>query len=341
MLRQIYSWHAKRIAGRYADEVKKRLTNEEWNELVALARTAHSADPWFRIVAPPLTPTTGDANGRENAQTGRKGQWPEYEAALDPEAILSNPFITPYRRPAFRLLPVETREKLFYIPIVATPALDFGAFSRKFACSGRPFVEIPFGVMFLLRPIGEIAIGIYVSDVEKKTADIEVYRDALLALIREMSSPTPTIFLRVNERLGTLSRPSLKFVHTSHVMGSFILLHEFGHVILDHWVPNIDAGLGLTEYDRLRLQELSADEFAAQCILRPKEKSSIPWDDIRELHLLIVCLLLIVLQKLIQVPRNYPRFEERRQALLDTFKAPQRLRSSVSRMEALFDSVAP
>jgi hypothetical protein len=340
MLSRIYSWYTKRIAAQYAKDLMSHLLEGELEELVALARTAHRADAWFSV----MTATEGATKARPSRTSGSQEalhslkKIPEWEAAMNPILILNNPYITPYRRPAFRLLPERFRSSLINIPIVATPQFHFEAFSSKFTSSGRRFVELPFGVMFMLRPLAEIALGFYMN--QTPNAVFALYQEALCFLVREIATPTPAIFAGVTNILGKRSRFKLSTVHTAHLMGVFILLHELGHAALDHCAPGDMAMLNHGERHLLRNQEFRADEFAALAILRTEATDSVPWDDVREMHLLCICLLFLVLDKVFKVPEYYPSFVERLSTLLDTFRAPDRLRRSVSSTAELFAAVA-
>jgi hypothetical protein len=124
-------------------------------------------------------------------------------------------------------------------------------------------------------------------------------------------------------------------------MGIFLLLHEFGHVGLDHWIPPSVQKLSTQEKERLRSQELGADEFAARCILRAPKGMSVPWDDVREMHSLFMLMLLLTLEthcrvRSLKVPEYYPSFSERSQSLISTLEAPPRLRASIGELASQF-----
>ena len=93
-------------------------------------------------------------------------------------------------------------------------------------------------------------------------------------LATELDGPTLSLYVDVYSKLGreVHSRVSLSVIQCVHVMGVFLLLHEFGHVGLDHWIPSSIQDLSEKEKMRLRSQELAADEFAARCILRSTQR---------------------------------------------------------------------
>lgn len=226
-------------------------------------------------------------------------------------------------------------------PILLVPRFNFNAFASKFKVSDRRFVQLPFGFVFGLRCIAEIALGLYENDkLQERRYD---YFEALSVLATELSGPTLNLYVNVFSKLGkkTRSRPSFSVIQCAHVMGIFLLLHEFGHVGLDHWIPPSVQKLSTQERVRLRSQELSADEFAARCILRAPQGTSVRWDDVREMHSLFILMLLLTLEthcrvRNLKVPEYYPSFSERSQSLMITLEAPARLRTSIGELASQF-----
>jgi hypothetical protein len=342
MFRRVFNWYGKRIANSYATSVKQALSNDEWDELVDVTRRGFQVDPTFRIITRSRDPSTltrtaallqGDP---DNAWGGH-----ELEALLSPERVLANPLLTPYRRPAFRFLPASQRESLSLTPILVVPRFSFNAFANKFKVSDKRFVQLPFGFVFGLRCIAEIGLGLYRGD-QFRDPQLD-YFGALLVLARDLGGPTLNLYFDVYEKLGRKvhDRVSLSVVQCVHVMGVFLLLHELGHVSLDHWIPSSIRHLTIEETMRLRSQELAADEFAVRCILRETQDSHVPWDDVREMHCLFVLILLLTLEthcrvQKLNVPNHYPSFSERTQSLIRTLKAPSRLEKSIGELADRF-----
>jgi hypothetical protein len=343
MLRRLFNWYGKRTADAYAVRVKQSISDEEWNELVELARRCYQSDPTFRVITQSGLGSDGSAPGAMSLPAEANKMWggPELEAILSPERVLANPLLTPYRRPALRLLPAAQREILNLTPILLVPRFNFNAFASKFKNSDRKFVQLPFGFVFGLRCIAEIALGLYKNDtLQERRHD---YFEALSVLAAELSGPTLNLYVNVFSKLGrkARSRPSLPVIQCAHVMGIFLLLHEFGHVGLDHWIPPSVQKLSTQQKERLRSQELGADEFAARCILRAPKGMSVPWDDVREMHSLFILMLLLTLEthcrvRSLKVPEYYPSFSERSQSLISTLEAPPRLRASIRELASQF-----
>ncbi len=266
---------------------------------------------------------------------------PELEAVLSPERVLANALLTPYRRPAFRFLPAGQRGTLSLTPILVTPRFNFNAYANKFKVSDKRFVQLPFGVIFGLRCVAEIALGLY--QIDKLQAPRDNYFEALSVLATELGGPTLNLYFDVYSKLGrdVHGRVPLSVVQCVHVMGVFLLLHEFGHVGLDHWIPSSLQHLSEQEKMRLRSQELAADEFAARCILRSMQRSHVPWDSVREMHTLFILMLLLTLETHCRVrnrnvPDYYPSFSERRQSLIRSLKATPRLEASIDELASRF-----
>jgi hypothetical protein len=194
---------------------------------------------------------------------------------------------------------------------------------------------------FVLRPLAEVSLGTYLSDSPESPDKLQVYLDALRVVVSELDAPSPQVFVRVNDALKGLTPPRLGVVHFAHLIGVFLMLHELGHVGLKHWTPDHMGTLSTEECIVLRNQEIAADRFAAGCILRTSRDRPVHWDDVREMHILWICQFLSAIELHLkgtrkEVPQHYPTFEERRLALLESFQAPHRLRSSVQLANELF-----
>jgi len=232
MLRLLNNWYGKRLSNRYASAVKARLTEEEWLELLEMSRSAQGTDPLFGTLT--QSATSLDISPIEFARltrtltTLRKSA--EFDAAMTPESILGNPALNPYRRSAFRLLPSELRSTLMLTPIVVTPRFRFEGFAGRFRCSHRKLVEIPFGVIFVLRPIAEVSLGTYLSDSPEKSSALSAHLDALRLLATELDAATPSLFSAVIATIGPHCQARLGVAHYAHLMGIFMLLHELGHI---------------------------------------------------------------------------------------------------------------
>lgn len=340
---RLFNWYRKRVADAYALSVKGCLSTDEWNEIQEFARRCYQSDPTFRALTQKgaASDTTGTAASLLQANSRNVWGRPELEAVLTPDQVLANPLLTPYRRPAFRFLPAEQRESLKLTPILIAPRFGFNAFANKFRTSDKRFVQLPFGVIFGLRCIAEVALGLYRTD--KLHEPPHDYIGALSVLATELSGPTLNLYFDVYSKLGreVHNRVSLSVVQCVHVMGVFLLLHELGHVGLDHWIPPNIQHLSEAERMRLRSQELAADEFAVRCILRTVQGSLVPWDDVREMHSLFIFMLLLTLEthcrvRGLNVPDYYPSFSERMKSLITSLKAPPRLARSLDELASRF-----
>ena len=166
MFVKLFNWYGKHTADAYAFRVKQSLSNDEWNELVELARRSYKSDPTFRVITQSGAASHGTGTAAMLLPAEPKSTWggPELEAVLSPERVLANPLLTPYRRPAFRFLPAGQRDTLSCTPILITPRFNFNAYANKFKVSDKRFVQLPFGVIFALRCVAEVALGLYGTD---------------------------------------------------------------------------------------------------------------------------------------------------------------------------------
>src|ERR1039457_4791999 len=125
---QLYNWLGRRRTAKYAREVKASLSADEWRELEGIARRALQTDPVFRCLANPGSRDT-IAPSRTGEAVGQLRQIVDFECAFTPDLVLSNPLITPYRRPAFRLIPKSHFSSIALVPIIITPRFRFEAFA--------------------------------------------------------------------------------------------------------------------------------------------------------------------------------------------------------------------
>lgn len=309
------------VSRRYEKELDNQLSEAERAELRAIVSKISKSDKAFMALSRTAT------SDRFRAEA------PELFELLDVKSILHNPFILPYRRPALRFCPPQYRELLTSTPVITIPDFHFHASTRRFAGSKRAFVKVPFGLVFALGSIARAAFGVYQDLDEQRYSTLKEKLSALFFIAGNITAPTPVLAAAVTQTMGSVQILSMaKPAHVMHVMGVFVLLHEFGHVALNHQPCGPDPTR--FEIERAMAQEFEADAFALASILRIDLKGSVPWDDVRKLHAFCVCMLLLTLElhtnlRSVRLKPQYPSFLERCKALLDQFSAPEPLREAV------------
>ncbi|MFB9950949.1 hypothetical protein ACFFP0_19035 [Rhizobium puerariae] len=314
---------------RYEKELDSQLSGSERAELKAIAGKIGKSDKAFLELS------------RTASKDGLRAEAPELFELFDIKSILHNPFILPYRRPALRFCPPQYRELLESTPVVTIPDFHFHASTRRFAGSNRAFVKVPFGLVFALGAIARAAFGVYQDLDGRRFATLKEKLSALFFIAGNITAPTPILAAAVTQTMGSVRIVSAaKPAHVMHVMGVFVLLHEFGHVALNHQPcgPNPTH----LEIERAMAQEFEADAFALASILRVDLKGAVPWDDVRKLHAFCVCMLLLTLElhttlRNVRLKPQYPTFLERCKALLDQFSAPETLRDAVDHFSYVLD----
>ncbi|MDX1158756.1 hypothetical protein [Sinorhizobium medicae] len=309
------------VSRRYEKELDSQLSEGERSELKAIVSKISKSDKTFMKLSRTAT------SDRLRAES------PALFELLDVKCILHNPFILPYRRPALRFCPPQYRELLTSTPVVTIPDFHFHASTRRFAGSKRAFVKVPFGLVFALGAIARAAFGVYQDLDGRRYSTLKKKLSALFLIAGNITAPTPALAAAVTQTMGSVTILSVtKPAHVMHVMGVFVLLHEFGHVALNHQPCGPEPTR--LELERAMAQEFEADAFALASILRVDLKGSVPWDDARKLHAFCVCMLLLTLElhtnlRSVRLRPQYPSFVERCKVLLDQFAAPESLRDAV------------
>ncbi len=334
----------RRRAKRYWEPILSDMTEEERQELKRIM-SPKKGDNLYNVTLLDLAPMI---MSRITEPTLRN-LFPELFGILSGDPVLASICVLPYLKPALRFVPQEYVARLRLVPIATLPKMEFPtAYYNRLETTGKPgkqYIKVPFGFFFALAAIAQAGFGLYDAasrleqvglDNEKAWTCFSIASEAFHDLVSRLGALTPALSTNVRRIMGEPQGFSaLQMVHVMHTMGIFMVLHEFGHVVFNHRSPSKkEAELDASEVERLRKQELEADKFAIDALLRRKVNSSIAWDDVRELHILCVCILLITINKYFEVydlkPKGYyPTIRERCAAILDNFGAPASLREKI------------
>lgn len=182
----------------------------------------------------------------------------------------------------------ECTASLESVPVGCVPLVDVGA------CSVRTPQN---GAVVLLNQGLETALGLFVSclwtymEARKQDTTTEIADEAFHAIeamaIVVSASPGRTLenwgtHPLIRQLLGGPSKAEVFAAEYVSVAQTFVLLHEYGHIILGHLKPaNVERKLlgqsvGVDVYQTNRGEEFAADEFAASRIVTSMRDAGYP-----------------------------------------------------------------
>ncbi|OWV69631.1 hypothetical protein ATY77_20920 [Rhizobium sp. R634] len=249
---------------------------------------------------------------------------------LSAEAVLANPFLIHYIRPAVRMARGNGYE-IGNIPIITNPSLTFGGMAVELTSDLR-VAELPFGLVFMLREIGRGIVSlnnaIKMKKIEKTS--VSAYLCATISLLMfEPFVKTYPIFQNVFESTTSCSDKILA-TQATHALGVFLILHEVGHICCHH-------AFDLDDDERREMQEHEADIFAVKCMLAAKRRNQ-RFSAFNDAMLTYICGLFV----LMDVGANetgldlsgYPSFKSRYLRILENANASAEVRQAVRNMDS-------
>ncbi|MBY5694687.1 ImmA/IrrE family metallo-endopeptidase [Rhizobium leguminosarum] len=245
------------------------------------------------------------------------------------EAVLANPFLVHYVRPAVRMARTNGYE-IANIPIITNPSLTFGGMAVELAPNLR-VAELPFGLIFMLREIGRgiVSLNNAMQKGKFEKSKVSAYLCATISLL--MFEPLAKIYPILQNTFESTTSFSDKILATraTHALGVFLILHEIGHICCHH-------KFGLNENDERReMQEHEADVFAVECILAAKAANQ-RVSPFKDAMLIYICGLFV----LMDISANetglnldgYPSFKSRYLRILEDAHASTEVRETVEKM---------
>jgi hypothetical protein len=321
---RLFTWLGARRSAEYEQFNKSVLSENDIEELEAISREAFDSD----------------VTSREFVKNASSASVPAALLSIfNPDPFVRSSVILPYRRPALKFVPEHMKHTLARTPILVTSNFQMGGYASVLS-SGLPYIEIPYGLIIYLGVLSRVIIGIveHLDDVSK--IELEAYKRCYIGIARSLFSPALSVWIVINQSLGNpIGKAKLQLAHGAHVMGVFVLLHEYGHVALNHISNQLDASADIESGEEWR-NEFAADWFAAKSLLRWKDDRQRHWDDVRELHLFLICALLLTFDKVFEangqeIPKSHPSGRERCKALLETSGAPERVRRTLARFQGI------
>jgi hypothetical protein len=253
----------------------------------------------------------------------------QFRSLISPEALLCHPMLVHYIRPAARMALANGYE-ISDLPVITNPLLTFGGHALKLDRAGLKIAEIPLGLVFILREIGRGILNLHNAIQGSRNINTLLFAAACSELSSLIYEPPAFSFL-----LGETVFSKTSFAHKlyasqfTHILGTFIILHEVGHICKNH---NLDP----RSEEQSARQEHEADLFAMECLFATKKGKEM-YEPFRKLMVIAVCDLLTLMG--IDFERSgaslngYPPFEARRQLILDHFGSANSVKDAVSRFE--------
>ncbi len=254
----------------------------------------------------------------------------EYYFSVD--AMLAHPFLVSYIRPAIRF--AESYGFDFgRTPIITSPGLTFGGQAIPLAATGLKVAEIPLGLVFLMREIGRGILNLHNSIAEHRRNEIEAFAEACVDLARLLYEPAAKVYELSSQKFrGTSLKSKLFSAQTTHVIAVFVILHEAGHIFLQHELNQIT-----------RDQEFAADIFAVEAFRSSKKDPK--FNVFYDLALIYVCDLFSIMELEFAVNGGsllgYPSFAERRDNLLSHYRPAPDVVAAIEAFRAQLAKFAP
>lgn len=252
-----------------------------------------------------------------------------FDMMCSTEAMLCHPMIIHYIRPATRMAALNG-VKIDAIPIITSPSLQLGAQAFRPGVKPVPVAEIRLGSMFLLREVGLGIINLHNAIEKVDLCRVDQYARVCCALSGVLRAHAITAFaLSKTMFKDTPFSYRLFASQVTHVLGTFLILHEIAHICLRHDPIN---------REEITANEHEADVFAMKCLFSPKAGNP-RYNPFRDVMLAYVCHWLSMIDKEMvhsgSPLHGHPAYSDRREKLLDHFKASEAVRRSASQFDGL------
>ncbi|PDT44740.1 hypothetical protein CO661_27000 [Sinorhizobium fredii] len=234
-----------------------------------------------------------------------------FEYYFSPDAMLAHPFLVRYIRPAIRF--VESYGCDFgRTPIITSPALTFGGQAIPLDTTKLKVAEIPLGLVFMLREIGRGILNLHNAIARQRANEVESFAQACADVAKLLYEPAAKVYEVSSKKFRSTSLTSKLFsAQTTQVIAVFVILHEAGHICLQHDLNQVR-----------RDQEFAADIFAVEAFRSTKKDTR--FNVFYDLALIYVCDLFTIMELEFAVNGGsllgYPSFAERRNNLLSHFE---------------------
>jgi hypothetical protein len=302
-------YYSRRVARRVTQEALTALGNENQLRPVLHARAEKNAPNLANIPVPE----------------------PMKSLLFSPDAMMSHPFLAHHIRPAKRFAAAAGHD-VSHIPIVASSRLTFGGEAIELEPSCLKIAEIPLGLVFLFRELALGILNLHNALEYNQAQEIERFSKACALLACLIFLPAPISFTAGQIAFKKMPlKYRLYASQTMQILTGYVLLHEMGHICLNH---NLDP----SEIER-KDQELAADVFAMRCMFAPKLNAP-SFALFRKIQIINVCHLLTLLEYRFADGGDlagYPTFAERRSNLLNSFEGTDSVDASVKRSIAAFE----
>jgi hypothetical protein len=241
------------------------------------------------------------------------------------DAILANPFLVHYIRPAIRMAKANGYE-IGNIPIITNPSLTFGG--AAVPLPNLCIAELPLGIIFMLREIARGIVSLN-NTIQYKKIDKSkqfAYSCSVLSLLMfDKFTDVYPIFFDLFEATTPISE-KIFATQATHVLGVFLILHEIGHICCNH-----DFTLPKGS-ERRKRQEHEADLFAVECLFAI-QRDNPRYTPLRDIMLVYICGLFAIMETGADCNNidieGYPRFQDRYLEILAKFDASGKVRKAV------------